>query len=794
VIEKIRSACQGVRRQPGASFTLIVVLALTAGVTAASLEIIGAFLWRPLPYPGSERLVVVDYPRQNGPSPTELQAIDGRSVSAFAELAVASDPDSFTVLGGDAPFTIDGRWTSGDVFAMFGVVPVLGRVFTPEESSRGEPLAVIGYHVWQERFGGRADIIGRSITVRATIRRGEAETFTIAGVLPRRFWHVEDRTSLILPLKGSRLPWLMRLRDQVSAEQAAARISAIVRQAVPRVAPEWSAVVRSARDTHVDRVRPMLAVTGWGVLLIAGVALANLSFLQMARGVRRQRESAVRSVLGASGRTLALQAVAESVVIGVVASLLSLIVTLLLLQAGMTPVEQYVGRLIPTGIAPLGRGAGLWTGVPIATIVASIVLGLIMHAVSVGATPVLALAGTASTTDTPWRLAIRQLIVTVQVAVAFCLLVGAALMARTTWNLGHQDLGFNATGVLSANLTLHEGTYRSIGDRREFVRTLIAELERLPEVAHAGLTGWLPFRVGPAITIEIDGATGVAPIASLQGVNPQYLEALQLRLREGRFIDESDRSGRDNAAVISESLARAAWGANSPIGRQFRIKFSPAPGRGFGPYIVVGVVGDVMQSLMHPTPPQLYVAFDQQPLATNAFLQLRTRSLPGDAAPTVARIVRDMNPELALGSIQTLEEIVDAEGLRPRLLATALAAFATLSMAIAVIGLFAVSSWIARLGQREAALRMALGADRASVAVLLARRGLIAIAAGIVVGWIAAMPLSASIASELRGVAASDASTRVVVALLLTAVSTCALFGPAWRASTTELAALLKRE
>lgn len=550
-------------------------------------------------------------------------------------------------------------------------------------------------------------------------------------------------------------------------------------------------VVRSARDAHVDRVRPMLAITAWGVLLIAGIAVANLAFLQMARGVQRQRESAVRVVLGASRRALARQILIESVVTGSIAAVLAMSIAFVLMRTGAIAVEQYLGRVIPAG---LGRDPALWLLLPSATIAASILLGAILFAVSSSGPVASALAGTASMTDTPWRLAVRQAIVAAQIAVAFALLVVAGLMIRTAWHLGRLDLGFNPAGVLNANLTLHEGTYRSLDDRRDFFRTLTARLSELPEIEAAGLTGWLPFRIGPSVTIEIEGAAEPAPVASMQGVSPEYFAALQMRLRAGRFLNAGDRAGRDNAAVISESLARIAWGDASPLGRQFRIKFSPEPGRGFGPYTIVGVADDMRQSVMNPTPPQVYLSFYQQPLATNAFLQVRTRQAPLDAIASLTRVVHDINPELALGSVTTIDAIVAAEGLRPRLLARALVAFALLAIAIAAIGLFAVSAWIAQLRQREAAVRVALGAGRASVTALLARRGLIAIGAGLLLGWIAAMPVSVAIASELRGVAASDASTRAIVGLLLTAISVVALLGPAWRASTTDLAGLLREQ
>jgi putative ABC transport system permease protein len=779
----------------GAAVTLTAVLALTAGVTAAAIDVAAGYLWRPLPYPSSERLVVVDYPRANGPSPGDLQSVDGAATAAVADLSVASDPDSFTILGGDAPFTADGRWISGDVFTMFGVVPVLGRTFTREEAARGEPVAMIGHHLWQDQFGGRPDIVGRSITVRATIRQRAPETFTVVGVLPPRFWHIEGRTSLLLPLKDGRMPWLLRLRDGVSSDEAAKRIAEVVRAQRPGVSPAWTAVVRSARDAHIERVRPMLTATVWGVVLLAVVALSNLVFLQMARGVSRQREVAVRIVLGAGRRALVRQAGAEGLAIGGVAAILGCAIAWLLLRTGTAAVEQYFGRMVPAAVSSAGIDPRLLVLIVAATMTLSLALAVVMLVVATSATLASALAGTSSATDSPVRLLIRQLIVSSQVAVAFCLLVGAALMIRTAWHLGHVDLGFEPNGVLSANLTLPESTYRSLNDRREFFEALTGRLAQLPEVAHAGVTGWLPFRVGPAVTVLPEGASAEsAAIGSLQGVSPEYFNALQIRLREGRLLTADDRAGRETVAVVSTSLARAVWGDDTPLGRKFRIKFSPEPGRGFGPYTVVGIVDEVLQSVMNPTPPQLYVAFYQQPLAGNAFLQIKTRTAPMAVAPEVARIVRDMNPDLALGAVTTLDAIVDAEGLRPRLLARALTAFAGLAVLLAIVGLYAVSAWIARQRQREAALRIALGADRWSVAALLARRGLIAVSAGLALGWVATLPLAASIASEVRGVSADDAATRLIVATMLMLVSLAAILGPASRASSCDPSALLRNE
>jgi predicted permease len=774
----------------GSTITIVAVLALTSGVVAAAAVCVSAYLWRALPYAESGRLAVADYPRGQGPSVRELSGVDATAVAAFAELSVASDPDAFTIVGGPAPFMTEGRWIGADVFTMFGVRPVLGRAFTRAEADSGQPVAMLGYEVWRDRFGSSPDVIGRSISVRATLRRGTAETFTIVGVLPRRFWHIDDTTGILVPLSGARAPWLMRLRDGVSRDEAARRLTTLVRGQVASVPGEWEVLVQTAHDAHIARVRPMLTATTWGVMLLAGVTLASLAFLQMARGVGRQREIAVRTALGAGRPDVLRLFMREGLIHGTAASIIACALAFTILTAGIAAIEQYVGRVVPGTPAADPRIYALLIAF---TTTASIALSMIALLASRSVGLATALAGAATMTDTPARLVIRQAIVAAQVAVAFCLLVGAALMVRTAWHIGHVDPGFDPRNVLSANLTLHQGTYRTIEEQRRFFAALTDRLRHLRGVEQAGLTGWLPFRVGPAVTVIPEGGdAGRVASGVLQGVDPGYFASLRIRVQEGRVISADDRAGRANAAVISVSMARELWSGQSPLGRAFRIKFSQEPGRGFGPYTVVGVVDDVMQSVMRETPPQLYLSFAQQPIASNAFLQLRTRGNPRDVAPDVERVIREMDPNLALASITTLEDLIAGDGLRPRLLARALAGVASLAMAIAVIGLYAVSAWIAHLRRREVALRIALGSDRVSVAALLARRGLLAVAAGLSIGWIAAWPLVRVIASEVRGLSADDMTSRLAVAALLGVISIGALLTPAWRASTGNLAGLLR--
>jgi putative ABC transport system permease protein len=795
-VEDVPAAIGQLRRQRGAVITLIAVLAVTSAVCAAAFDLTAAYLWRPLPYPAAERLVAVEFPRPGGPGPRELQQIDWAGLGDFAELVIASDVDSFTVTGAGAAFSSDGRWMSADTFAAFGVIPAAGRLFTAAEATGQAAVAVISHRLWHERFQGSVSAIGQAITVRATLRQGEAETVTIVGVLPPRFWLLED-TDLVFPLEESGPPLMLRLRPGVTTTEATARISAIVREQVPTVTDQWSPRVSFAHEAHVARIRPMLTATCWSVLLLALVAVANLAFLQMARGVGRQREFAVRHALGATRSRLVRFVLAEALVIGGVAGALGTLILSASFRAALPAIERYLGRVVPSGAeSNLGASPVVMLALVAAALAVSVLLAALLLAAAT--TPALqaALAGHASSTDTPARLLIRQLIVGTQIGVAFCLLVAAVLMVRTAWHLGRIDLGFNPTNVLSANVTLHESAYRSLALRQSLFKRLLEEIEHLPGVSQVGLTGWIPFRVGPAFAIEPDDKRFSATKASIQGVTPGYFPALEMPLRAGRFISADDGPDRERVAVVSEALAKAVWQAEPAIGQTFRLRFSAVPtGRpGFGPYRVIGVVGDNLRSLIEPTPPQVYLAFAQEPLAMNAFLQIRTVHAPLEMAPAMSRVLSGLDPNVPLAAVNSLEALVGAEGVRPRFLARVLAGFAGLALVVSIVGLYAVSAWIAGQRQREAALRVALGADQRAVALLLARRGLLAVVGGLGAGWLAARPLTLLMAAEFHGVSAGDVGSRLTVATALAIVSTIALWGPAWRASTRDLSGLLRTE
>jgi putative ABC transport system permease protein len=464
-----------------------------------------------------------------------------------------------------------------------------------------------------------------------------------------------------------------------------------------------------------------------------------------------------------------------------------------LIDAALPAMERFTGRLAPGAAGGLSLDADIVAGLGLAAGLTGLLVALLpMWSLTVA--PAAHLAGSPALTESRSRARLRQAIVVLQVAVTFALLTGAALTARSAWHLSRTDVGFDAGGVLSGSLVLHERTYHSPDLRRQFLRRLQDRLEMVPGVEAAGAIDWYPFGLGPTLRAAPAGAA-VDPVdVMVHAVNPAYFEALRLGPLDGRLIDRRDVAGAARVAVIDRALADAIWSGGSPVGRQVALAFGGDGHRATPPRLltVVGVVGTARRSLIDPTPPQIYVPLDQSP---SAFLYLQVRTAPGAVDPVAAieRAILAEDPDLPWSDVQSLSTLVAAEGVRPRFLAGVLASLSVLTGAVAVMGVYGVGAWMARQRQREAAVRVALGAPVPSVTRLLAARGAIAVAAGLPLGWWLSEPTARLLAHELHGIGADDLPTRLVIAAGLTAVCLVAVWRPARRAASALPADILRQ-
>jgi putative ABC transport system permease protein len=794
----IRFGVRQLARQKRYAALVVVALGLNLGASAGVLGIVRAYLWMPLPYPESDRLASIAFRVPDVPVPAHLGAVDWSGAREVCDLVVSWDIDGFTIVGDDRPLALLGRWINADVMPMFGITPVLGRLFTAADEAERRPVAVISHRVWQTRFHGLADVIGRSITVRATDRPDETEVFTIVGVLPPRFWHLDDRTDILLPLGHLRPPSFVRLKPGVTAAVAAERLTALVRRAGPDVDPRWHATVSPAHAAHVEPVRDLLRAIVLAVGLLMLVGAGNLLFLQMARALSQARAQAVRTALGASRMRLLRQALVEQALLAGGAAIVGLAFAAWLLAALLPAVETQLGRLAPRAAA---IDAALAVAVGAAALLVCLACGLMPLLSAAGPRVAARLAGHPAGTMSRRRALVRHAIVGAQVAATFALLAGAGLAVRSAWHLGRIDVGFDPDNVISASLALHQRSYMAVGDRQRLVAGVVDAIGRLPDVEAVGLVAGWPFGWSEGEIVQPSGGPARQPPARAvpYSVNADYFPALRLRLVEGRALARADASGAVQAAVISETLARALWPGRSAIGRELR--FAPAADQpaphgaaAAAPALtVVGVVADVSRSLVEPRVPEVYTSLERSP-GLFLFLQVRTRGGGLDLVPALERQVSAIDANLALADVSMLAERVEAEGVRPRFVAAVLASFAALAAGVALVGVYAVSAWIARQRQREAALRLVLGSTPAAVTRLFVGRGSLVVGLGLALGWAGSLWIGRLLAASLHGVGAGDIVTRAAVASGVGLTCLAAVWWPARRATRLDPAQVLRQE
>lgn len=797
------SAWRALCRRPQFALILVFVLGASLGTSATVLAIADAYLWKPLPYPSPERLVAFSRtdasPRSRPPRNVTALHRDGL-LAEVADRVVTGDIDGFTIVDGATPATVLGMWTTADLFAVLDVRPVLGRTFTPPEVAAASPVALIGHSLWMERYGGDPSIVGRSITLRAVERNDERTAFTVIGVLPPHFWHLDARTAVLVPLQGSGDDVIfLRLKQGVSVEQASDRLTGLVAAANPGLDPAWRVSLRGLQEEHVAPVRELLSAVTLAVLMLVLIACANVAMLQTMRALGREQEMAIRSALGAGRTRMVMQLLTENAILALAAFALALLVARALTGALLPAVESYVGRLMPGGLAAATVNARVVALVALVSLVCTIVFGVVAGVRVRRDAETLRIHGAA--TDTPRRARLRHGLATLQVAATLTLLVGATLAMRTAWHLSHVDLGFDPSGVMTGALVMGPPVFPDDAAKRAGVKRLLDALERTPEVASAGLITVPAFGIRFPRPILRDGASEQgAPTAVMIGVSHGYVDAVRLRTVAGRFLSPAESHGLEPVAVISASLAARLFPSENAVGRTFRTT-ALRPMQGgieIGPaipttYRIVGVVADVRRSLRREAVAEVYVPLAQAALR-DLTLQVRGRDgVPlANVASAVARAVGSVSRHLPLNAAEPLETLIGRQGIRPRFVATLLGVFAALAALGAVVGLYAVSAWIAGLRRREAAIRLALGANRLQVIRALTAGTMASVGAGLAVGWWASLVLGRLMSRELTGVAGDDPLTRALAATVLGVACVLAVYRAVTAATRLSPATILR--
>jgi putative ABC transport system permease protein len=792
------------------------VLALAIAASTAVFSVVDAVLLRPLPLQQPDRLVLawerspeigVPFMEVSYPNYLDWQAQSRR----FDAMALMATINWGFIIAGDEPLEVPGRIVSGNFFDLLGSRALLGRALIPSDDRPGAArVAVLSHGLWQRQFGTDPGLVGRTLVVGGT-------PMTVIGVMPPDFRYPPQAElwTPIVPIvpkavANRGLGWAVvfgRLAKGATAKEAQveldviiARIWASIRAAHPEVSePEHRAVVTPFAEHLFGSARTALLVLLGAVLLVLLIACANVCALLLVRAGARQREFAVRLVLGASRGRLARQLLAESALIAGAGGLAGLLLTVGTLRALVALIPAEVPRLQDVGVD--GR------------VLAFASLLTALSALGAGLTPALMASKpslTESLTDTsrlaghPSHRRLRGLLVAAEVAIALVLLSGAALLAQTFRNLQRVNLGFEPRNLLAVGVSGESNRYPQ---QQDLYRALLERINALPGVAVSGAAGTRPLRdkVGNAWPFEIEGQSPeqsrLNPLSNLEDVTPGYFQAMRIRLLRGRTFTERDNQRAPGVVVVSRTMAERCWPGEDAIGKRLKIPLpgTPYDGSLTGPggegvwLTVVGVVGDARYRELQTPRLDLYMSY----LQTNhglSHIMVRTAGDPAAVAPAVRAAIRAVDRNLVASDIETMDAIVAAAVGGARFGMQLLSVFAVAALVLAAIGTYGVMAFVVGRRTREVGIRMALGAQAANVLAMVVRQGMAPVVAGLGVGLAGSLALGRALSGLLYGVPAYDPGTLATASAVLAAAALVACSMPARRAARIDPARALREE
>jgi putative ABC transport system permease protein len=805
----LRVAVRRLVGRPLFTAAAVLVLGLGIGASGVVLSLARVVVLQPLPYAEPGRLVLLWNAREPGET-TWLSAQEvvsyGRDAAALQRVD-AYTTTSGSLTGGGEPERVTSAATTPGLFETLGVAPLLGRTFQPDDVAAGASSpVVIGHGLWQRRFGGDPGLVGQTVQLDGRAR-------TVIGVMPASFrlpldYRAERPTELwtVLTWDASNLgSWGNRSYIGV-ARLAPGRTPADATSELAVVAGRWvqAGFVADQGDGGLQRSAvPVATLVTGGVrgamgLLVAAVltmlilASANVAGLVMIGAEARRQDMAVRTALGASRGRLMRQLAVEHGVLALAGGLAGLG----LAAAGVRAIARYAPTALPrAGELALDTPAVLLLAASAA--VAGVACGL-LPVLRLSRTNAANLADATRGSSARPRQRARQALVVLQVAASVMLLLGATLLARTLVALQRVDLGLTTERVLTAEIQLPASSYPAPGDVVGFFRRVTEALAEHPAVEAAGAVRVLPLsRTIGDWSIRLEGrpySPAENPNADYQAATPGYFDAVGLRIVRGRAITAADRENAPLVAVINETMAARYWPGQDPIGRRFMMGTDDKPW-----LTVVGVVGQVRHNAIVEEPrAEMYIAHAQLPAHLGSAprgmaLTVKARGDAAALAPVLRDAVRAIDPQLPLGNLRTLDDLAATHLAQARFTAWMLSGFAALALVLAVVGLYGAVSLVTDERAPEIGVRMALGAERASILRLILSEGVALTAAGAGLGLAISAAVAGTLAGQLYGVRPHDPLTFALVPALFCAVAVVASLVPARRAARLDPIAVIRR-
>ena len=798
LMQDLRYALRMLWKHPGFTAVATITLALGIGANTAIFSVVHAVLLRPLPYNGPDRILALNETARGSVttiSPPNL--MDWKAQNTTFSAIAAYEDTTVTLSGGFEPEQLDAALVGVELFEVLGVAPMRGRGFESNEAKPGGPRAVVlGYGPWQRRFGGDEAIVGRMLTF-------DGRPFQVVGIMPRGVTFPGE-IDLWFPLRLAEdeltpnqrgahyLNAVGRLNPDVTIEQAIGDLARIEQ----RIADQHSSVqgygvwATPLLDSMVGGVRrPLLLLLG-AVGFVLLIACANVSNLLLARASARRTEIAVRSALGAGRWRIVRQLLAESVLLALAGGVCGVLLAVWGVRA--------LDVLLPQNL-PRAGGIDVNATVLLFSVIVSMATGIlfgVVPSIYASSADLAAFLKDARRDGSSGgvRRTFRGALVSIEVALALVLLIGAGLAMRSFDRLSGIDPGFDPSGVLAVSLSVPGARYPDTAAIARFYQQYVESLGTQPGVAAAGAVMIPPLaRSGFGGTFSIVGSDDSDDRRmQVRAATAGYLEALRIPLRRGRVFSEADRASGLPVTIISEEAARRYWPGRDPIGQRLRLHVGIS---GREPVReIVGVVGDVKLRAIDSAPAAVAYVPHGQYVADTMTVFVRGMGNPMALLPMVKSQLAGIDREIALARVRPATEIVAASVSDPRFRMTLLGLFAAMALVLAAVGLYGVMAYAVSQRRGEIGVRMALGADRRDVLRLVLAQGMLPVAIGMAAGLAAAGALTKVMSGLLYEVNPLDPVTYVGVAVVLSVVAAIACYIPARRATLVDPLAALRAE
>jgi putative ABC transport system permease protein len=796
------------RKNSALSVVAVIALALGIGANTAIFSVVNAVLLRPLPYRDAERIVAIQELGKDGRrvQVTPANFLDWRAQHTVFERIAAVFTRTSNLAGAGEAERINLAVASADLFDVFGVQPQQGRLFIPEDEQAGHaPVAVISHGLWQRRFGGDGEQVGKSITL-------DGKSYTVVGIAPAGFQY-PDKTDAWLPP--------LRLAPEVNEQMDVTRVRgfgymsavALLKPGVPlsEARSEMEAITARLREQYpetnnnrFDRVvslhTHLVGDTSTVLWLLLGavcfvllIACANVANLLLARATARQKEMAIRAALGASRLRVIRQLLTESSMLAVAGGAFGLLLALWGIDL-MT-------RLLPKDFPRLHDISLDYTVLGF-TLVVSLITGIVF-----GLAPALQVSrtdiheslkeSTRGAAGGARRNRLRNLLVVSEVSLCLVLLIGAGLLFRSFIRLQSVNKGFTSQQVLTMRLTPSGARFKEDAQYVAFYSQALERIRAIAGVDAAGVINTLPLVKGPTTAFRVEGRPLLRPDqwpgVNYRSVSPDYFRALDVPLAQGRGFDEHDNVSAPWVILINQAVADRDFAGENPIGKRINTGGTAPDGQPAW-FEIVGVVANVRNIELNAEPmPEIYMSYLQDPFAGMSFV-IRTTIEPASLASAVREAVREVDKEQPVAEIRTMENIVTDAVTQPRFNLVLLGIFGSIALILSAAGIYGVMSYSVTQRTPEIGIRMALGAQTSDVIKMVVGQGMMLAVIGIGIGLIASFALTHLMASLLYGVSATDPLTFTLISLLLLGVALGACFVPARRAARVDPMVALRHE